>query len=155
LIRVWRLCQARHQASAFSGEGARLFGGRWHFKGQAAVYTASTQSLAALEILAHVDTDLVPNNFVVFAVDIPDQDIAISHVFDSVLPLDWREAYPPLGCQLVGSDWIKQANTAVLMVPSAIIPQENNVILNPAHPDFLKLTIHLPTVFNFDHRLWR
>ncbi len=154
MIRVWRLCQAKHQATAFSGEGARLYGGRWHHKGQATVYAASTQSLAALEILAHVDTDLIPNNFVAFAVDIPDQDIAIEHIAASDLPSDWREAYPPLSCQFIGSQWLSQAKTAVLSVPSAIIPEENNFILNPAHPDFLKLVMQLPAAFNFDHRLW-
>ncbi|MEQ1529302.1 MAG: RES domain-containing protein [Methylococcales bacterium] len=154
-MQVWRLCQAKHQATAFSGEGARLYGGRWHHKGQAAVYTASTQSLAALEILAHIDTDLIPNNFVAFAVDIPDQEIAITQVFATDLPSDWREAYPPLSCQLVGSQWLSQTQTAVLRVPSAIIPQEQNFILNPAHPDFSKLSIHLANAFNFDHRLWR
>jgi len=76
--RVWRLCQAAQQATAFSGDGARRYGGRWNPKGLSAVYTAVTQSLAALEILVHVDTDLVPNDFVLFAVDIPDNAIISS-----------------------------------------------------------------------------
>ena len=72
MLRVWRLCQVAQQATAFSGDGARRYGGRWNSRGLAAVYTAATQSLAALEILVHVDTDLVPNDFMLFAVDIPE-----------------------------------------------------------------------------------
>lgn len=154
MIRAWRLCQAAHQATAFSGDGARRYGGRWNRKGQSAVYAASTQSLAALEILAHVDTDLVPNDFIAFAVDIPDE-IATECVALADLAPNWREAYPPLSCQTLGSTWIEQCRSAVLAVPSAIIPTETNYIFNPEHPDFVSLLVHPPTAFTFDQRLWR
>jgi RES domain-containing protein len=93
LIRVWRLCQTAHQSTAFRGDGARRYAGRWNRKGQAAVYTAATQSLAALEILAHMDTDLVANDYVVFAVDIPD-DVTIERMPLTELPPDWRVNRP-------------------------------------------------------------
>ena len=83
---------------AFSGDGARRYGGRWNPKGQPAVYTAATQSLAALEVLVHVDTDLVPNDFVVFAVDIPNA-LGIEQITLADLPPGWRDEYPPLTCQ--------------------------------------------------------
>jgi RES domain-containing protein len=153
-MRVWRLCQAAHQATAFSGEGARRYGGRWHSKGQAAIYTAATQSLAALEIMVHVDTDLVPNDFVVFAVEIP-TDVAIDKISLSDLPPNWREEYPPQSCQLIGGNWLTHGKSAVLAVPSAVIPDENNFILNPLHPDFVKIKIENAVAFNFDRRLWR
>ena len=154
MIRVWRLCQAAHQATAFSGEGARRYGGRWHHKGQAAIYTAATQSLAALEILVHVDTDLAPNDFVAFAVEIPDV-IVIDKISSTDLPANWREEYPPACCQLLGGNWLNHGKAAVLSVPSAVIPDENNFILNPLHPDFEKLNIQQAVAFSFDRRLWR
>lgn len=137
-----------------SGEGAHRYGGRWNLKGQPAIYTAATLSLAALEILVQVDTDLIPNNFIAFAVDIP-EDIRIERLSPADLPPDWREAYPPQNCQLAGSQWLTRSGSAVLAVPSAIIPEENNHLLNPHHPDFAKISIQLPVAFSFDVRLWR
>jgi RES domain-containing protein len=154
LIRVWRLCQTGHKTSAFSGEGARRYGGRWHHKGQAAVYTASTLSLAALEILVHVDTDLIPNDFVAFAVDIPEDKLEVAKISSSDLPANWRKEYPPFSCQMLGSQWLLQSKTAVIAVPSAVIPEESNFILNPNHPDFAKLQIQPAVAFYFDIRLW-
>jgi RES domain-containing protein len=149
---VWRLCQTAHQSTAFRGDGARRYGGRWNRKGQAAVYTAATQSLAALEVLVHVDTDLVVNDSVVFAVDIPD-DVAIERMLLTELPPDWREEYPPLACQTLGGVWLEQGRSVVLAVPSAIIPAETNYLLNPEHSDFDRLIIQPPTPFKFDPRL--
>lgn len=154
MIRVWRLCQAAYQQDAFSGEGARRYGGRWNNKGQPAVYTAATQSLAALEILVHVDTDLAPNDFVVFAVDIPGKRF-VEYNDPNVLADDWRDRQPPLACQALGSAWLKENKTPVLAVPSAIIPEETNYILNPRHPKFSKLIISPLKPFLFDQRLWQ
>ncbi|MFI3118916.1 MAG: RES family NAD+ phosphorylase [Methylococcaceae bacterium] len=155
MIRVWRLCQSSHQASAFTGEGARRYGGRWNQKGQNVVYTAATRSLAALEIFVHVDTDLILNNFVAFAVDIPDATVAIEIISCNDLASNWRNIYPPFDSQLIGGRWIEQCKTAVLAVPSAVIPEENNYLLNPLHPDFAKLVIHPPVPFTFDLRFWK
>ena len=154
MIRAWRLCQAAHQGTAFTGEGARRYGGRWNHKGQAAVYTAATQSLSALEILVHTDTDLVANDYVVFAVDFP-ADVAIETVLPAELPPRWRDEYPPLACQSLGGAWLEQGRSAVLAVPSAIIPSETNYILTPGHPEFAQLLIQPPAPFTFDPRLWR
>lgn len=118
------------------------------------MYAAATQSLAALEILVHADTDLVANDYIVFAVDIPDE-IRLEDIASADLPPDWREAYPPSACQTLGSAWLEQGRSAVLAVPSAIIPTETNYILNPRHPDFARLVVQLPTTFTFDRRLWR
>ncbi len=154
MIRVWRLCQAAHRAEAFTGEGARRYGGRWNHKGRPAVYTAATQSLAALEVLVHADSDLMPNDFLVFAVDIP-ADSALERLTPDDLPTGWREAYPPETCQTLGDAWLAQGRSAVLAVPSAIIPTETDYLLNPRHPDFTRLLVHSPEPFVFDQRLWR
>jgi RES domain-containing protein len=132
LIRCWRLCQRIHQDKAFSGDGARRYGGRWNQKGQAAVYTAATLSLAALEILVHVDTDLVPNDYVAFAVDIPD-DVPIETFAEIVSETEYQTAHFSLTCQKYGSEWLDKGRSAVLEVPSVVIPKEKNIILNPVH----------------------
>lgn len=154
MLRVWRLCQAAQQATAFSGDGARRYGGRWNPRGLPAVYAAATQSLAALEILVHVDTDLVPNDFMLFAVDIP-ESVPVTRIMLEDLEPDWRSEYPPRSLQARGSVWLQSLVSAVLEVPSAIIPVEHNFILNPLHPDFQRLVIHPPEPFICDRRLWR
>lgn len=144
-----------HGAVAFSGEGARRYGGRcWNPKGRAAVYTASSLSLAALEILVHADSDLLGNEFLAFAVDIP-EDLAVERLELSGLPASWREEYPPLACRGLGGAWLERGGSAVLAVPSAVVPVETNYLLNPDHADFARLRIQAPTVFQFDARLWQ
>lgn len=154
MIRVWRLCQAVHEAAAFSGEGARRYGGRWNDKGRTAVYTAATQSLAMLEILVHADSDLLESEYAVFAVDIP-EEVAIERIALDSLPVRWQEEHPPLVCRSLGNAWLERARSAVLAVPSAIVPVEINYLLNPIHPDFAKLNLHPPFWYRFDQRLWR
>ena len=143
-----------HQTNAFSGEGAARYGGCWNSPGLSAVYVAGSLSLAALEVLVHVDTDLVPNDFVAFAVDIP-EELPSESISLSELPENWRDEYPSEHCRRQGDEWLLTGSTAVLWVPSAIIPNETNAILNPRHQDFGQLGIHPADSFQFDHRLWR
>lgn len=140
------------QMTSGDTEGARQYGGRWNPKGLAAVYLAASQSLAALEMLVHVDTDLVPNDFLLFALDIPDA-VGVSRVHPKQLPEGWRVEYPPTTLQKMGGAWLKNLSSAVLQVPSAIIPEESNFVLNPQHPDVHRLQIHEPRSFFFDARL--
>ena len=140
---VYRLTSARF--SRCDGEGARLYGGRWNSKGRAVVYAAATQSLAALEILAHAAA--LGEDYVVIGIDIP-ADLAVEEVRSGDLArwelADTRES---------GDRWVEQCRTAVLKVPSKVIPAEANYILNPAHPGFLRLGIATPEPFRFEERL--
>jgi RES domain-containing protein len=154
LIQAWRLCQAAHIATAFNGDGARLYGGRWNNKGQPVIYTASSLSLAALEVLAHADTDLVPNDFFSFAVSIPDDKIVVERLDPNKLSADWRVQYPPLSCQQAGNEWLAHGKSAILSVPSVLIPGEWNFLLNPTHKDFKRCVVSPPQPFQFDSRLW-
>jgi RES domain-containing protein len=153
-MRVWRLVTGLFIKDAFTGEGARIAGGRWNPKGVPVVYTASSLSLAALELLVHTDADLLPDDLQYFAVDIPD-DIAISTVAIDSLPSNWR-AYPaPEALQNIGAEWIAKGRSAVLSVSSAVIPEENNYLLNPLHADFSRIRWEKPKPFYFDTRLRR
>ena len=138
------------KAQAFSGEGARLFGGRWNAEGRAVVYTSSSLSLAALETLAHADKRRFERNYVVFRLELP-QDL-ITSVADEELPDDWQARVSSLGARALGERWLLEGS-AVLEVPSVIVPLEKNYLLNPQHEDFGKITIGPPQTFKFDARL--
>jgi RES domain-containing protein len=150
-MRAYRITKRRHVLSAFSGEGAKAYGGRWNRPGTPVVYAAQSRALAALEALAHFGGAERRIAFVIFEIDIPDELILRLDV--STLPPDWRSPEPRAGTQDVGSDWQSHARSAALMVPSVLIPQEHCVLLNPEHPDTTLLMVGYPEAFEFDGRL--
>ncbi len=138
MLTVWRLVTARFAATAFSGEGARLYGGRWNRKGVPLVYTAGSQSLAALEML--VQDEPLRARYVMIPVRIP-KGVRIRHVKIEDLPPDWRDLAAREQLQAIGTEWAKKRASAVMSVPSAVIPSEFNYLLNPLHPDFERIEI--------------
>ena len=150
MLTVWRLVTARFAGSAFSGEGARLYGGRWNRKGIPLVYAAGSQSLAMLEIL--VQDEPLRAHYVMISARIP-KALKIEHIKPEKLPADWRDLAAREQLQAIGSDWAKRHASAVLAAPSALIPAEINYLLNPLHPDFKKLVIGKPESFITDLRL--
>lgn len=147
---AWRILKEKHAAKAFSGEGARLFGGRWNSRGVPLVYTSSTKSLAALETLVHLNPPVL---FDYVAIRIEFDEALIETVPPKSLPADWRVEPPPPSSKAVGDRWVREGRSAVLALPSVIIPAELNYLLNPAHPDFRKISIGKPEPFAFDPRL--
>lgn len=150
----YRLVTRRYASEAWTGSGANLHGGRWNHKGHPAVYVASSVSLAALEMLVHVHNDTILNQYRLFSIEIPDKDI--EHLDKQWLPPDWQENPAPLSTMDLGTAWLDASSAVALVLPSCVIPLENNAILNPLHPDFSNL---LKTVkehpFSFDPRLAR
>ncbi len=121
--------------------------------GRAVVYAASTTSLAALELLVHADVEDMPAGYITIPVDIP-KSLKFESVEISRLPKYWRDSAPfPRECQAIGDAWITSKRTAILAVPSVVVPRERNYLLNPGHPDFRKLIIGKPEAFEFDERL--
>jgi len=116
------------------------------------VYTAGTLSLATLEMLVQ-DGKLLAN-YVVIPATIPSR-LKIEHVNPNDLPEDWRSAESREQLRVIGAEWIKRASSAVLAVPSAVIPAEANYLLNPLHPSFKKIVIGAPQEFETDLRLPR
>jgi RES domain-containing protein len=152
MLTVWRIVTARHAATAFSGEGARLHGGRWNPPGVPVVYTTGTLSLATLEMLVQ-DGKLLAN-YVVIPAMIPTR-LKIERIELDDLPEDWRSTESRERLRDIGAEWIKRASSAVLAVPSAVIPTEINYLLNTLHPSFLKIVIGDPQEFETDLRLPR
>ena len=150
-MRIWRIAIAA--LDAFDGEGARRYGSRWTPKGVAVVYASATLSLAALERFVHTDPDLEPPDLVAVAVD-ADSAIPVQSLDPGALPADWRTYPAPESLAHFGAQWVTSAGTAILAVPSAVIPHERNYLLNPAHSDFGRLMIGSPEPFSFDPRMW-
>lgn len=137
-------------ATAFDGEGARLYGGRWHSAGRAVVYTSASTSLGLLEQLVHAEEGLPPS-YLTIPVTIR---MELVETLDRIkLPSKWRVSPPPHGLQRIGNEWADSLRSCILEVPSVIVPHESNYILNPKHPDFSSLEIGDPISLETDPRL--
>lgn len=150
-MRAFRIVKKRHALTAFSGEGARAYGGRWNHPGIPMVYAAQTRALAALESLAHYGGAERRMAFVTFEIEIPGK-LAI-HVEVAALPRNWRSDEPSASTQGLGSEWQLSGRSAALVVPSVLVPQEFCVLVNPEHPDIDKIMVTYPEPFEFDSRL--
>jgi RES domain-containing protein len=146
---AWRIVKARHAATAFTGEGAAKTGGRWNSRGVFVIYTSGTKSLATLESLVHLNPPLT-FNYVAFRLRFDESLVGIFNIKN--LPADWRDEPPPPSTKALGDTWVKAARSPVLALPS-VITGETNYLLNPAHPDFKKISIGRAKPFVFDPRL--
>ncbi|MCM2477951.1 RES family NAD+ phosphorylase [Serpentinimonas maccroryi] len=149
---VWRITTARFADSAFSGEGARRYGGRWNPKGWAVVYAAATPSLALLELL--VQDDPLRAHYVLIPAHIP-LDIPETLIEAAQLPADWRSIAARPALQEIGQAWLHSGSTALLSVPSAVLPAERNHLINPRHPDFGRIVLGPAQSLQTDTRLLR
>ena len=151
---VHRICKAKYASTIFSGAGGMESSGRWHHKGLPIVYTAQTLSLCALEYLVHLGRRDSNIALVSAQLTISD-DIPVKGLDVSTLPANW-DAWPPLEATMaIGDAWLAESKSAVLKVPSALIPAESNFLLNPRHPDFAQVSrsASMPARFTFDKRL--
>jgi RES domain-containing protein len=147
-IRAYRILKRKFVGTAFSGEGARRYGGRWNSTGVAVVYTSSASSLAILEWRVHL-TQWPGPPLVIIGLEF-DASLVWS---PTKLPANWQQWPHPKTNATVGDEWVRSGRSAVLKLPSAVAPNEFNFLLNPAHPDFAKVRIGKPQVFKADPRL--
>ena len=151
---VWRICEARHAATAFKGIGAEMTGGRWNPIGYKVVYTSSTLTLAKLEFFVQLTSRDAPDDLVYIMATVPD-DVSQEEIRLSQLPKGWT-AYPATRTtKNRGTDWLKQGKSLILSVPSAVTPEERNFLINPLHPEFKRLSIAKPVPLRFDRRMWK
>ncbi|MBI5327029.1 MAG: RES family NAD+ phosphorylase [Deltaproteobacteria bacterium] len=150
---AWRLIKETHIKDAFTGEGARLYGGRWNHRGIPAVYISESLSLSILEQFVHLGFEGKDIRFAYIQVHIP-QNVRIDKVRAHVLPADWRSEPAPNSTKEMGSGWLEAARFAVLKVPSVIVPVEYNYVLNPSHPDFKEIKISKSEPYCLDQRMW-
>ncbi len=134
-----------------SGRGAALYGGRWNNKDTYVVYTAESRALALLEAVVHIGK--VPaEGFCIATIDIPDNSIEIFQA--EKLPGDWQTNPPPNYLKAIGDYFIKSKKYLALAIPSAIMMEEHNYLLNPMHPDFKKVKIISERPIRVDDRLF-
>ena len=153
-MHVWRICRERHVPDAFDGIGAEKYGGRWNHKGYRLVYTSTSLSLASLELFVHVEPHSMPDDLCAVVAHVADkatrEELKISE-----LPANWRDYPAPASLQDIGSQWIRETRSLLLIVPSAVNPEENNILINPAHSDFRTVTDIVSKPFHFDPRMWK
>ena len=153
----WRIAApefAQAPEDMLSGEGARLYGGRWNSPGTAAVYLGDSLALAALELLVRLMNREVLETFRKIPVNIPEEDRILTRVDASDLSPGWQFARPA-ETRSIGDAWFESRLTPVLQVPSAVISVETNFIVNPLHEDIGALSTGQITDFQFDSRLTR
>ena len=151
-MRVWRLCRALRARDSLSGGGGAHTSGRWHLRGTRIVYTSATLSLAALEVLVHVNRANAPPDLVAVEIDLP-SSLRIERLPGTQFPAGWDAHPSPVAGQELGTRWVASCRSPVLRVPSAVIPRESNYLLNPTHPYFSRVHIVGRTPFSFDSRL--
>lgn len=133
-VRAYRLVKTRWAGSAFDGEGARQYGGRWNSPGKACVYVASSESLAILEVLVHLQRHHTLRSYTLFEITLNASQLA--RLDAAALPANWREDPAPPATARLGDAWLAAGTHLALIVPSTIVPRESNFVLNPAHPAF-------------------
>ncbi len=133
-----------------SGTGARLYGGRWNSEGRSMVYLASSRSLAVLEALVHLSPTNIPTNFCIMTIDAPDDVLEIPV---EQLPKNWNEYPEHTSLKLIGNDFLIKQKHLLLKVPSAIVKEEYNYLLNPLHKNAGLVKIISTQPFAFDQRL--
>ena len=148
---AWRIVKPEHAHDAFSGRGAKLYGGRWNPRGVAIVYTSATLSLATLELLVGTPRPQRLPEYSTFRCRVP--DAMIEELNPAMLPEAWRSYPAPPQLQQMGSEWVTHLRSAALLVPSAVIESEMNLLLNPSHPDFPRIDIDEMPPLRFDLRL--
>lgn len=134
-----------------TGEGARLYGGRWNKKGTRALYTAESRSLATVEYLVHLPLQIMPQQMCIAELELPNNEFDTITLND--LPSDWY-SYPASDTLIeIGEKWLHENKTLYLKVPSAVVKNEWNIIINPQHKHFHKVKIISVEDYTFDSRL--
>jgi RES domain-containing protein len=156
-MRVWRICRAPYADEAFSGEGARRFGGRWNSRGVRMVYASTSLSLAAIELFVHLEPGQAPSDLVYLSATLPDGEPART-IQQTELPPDWWSddiAVSGESARELGDAWIRSRSSLAMQVPSVPIRVEWNVLLNPLHSRMSEMQIEPAQPFVFDARMFQ
>jgi RES domain-containing protein len=149
---VYRLCKKSY-INDLSGRGAEINGGRWNNKGRPVLYTACSRALAVLEVAVHVPLGIIPIDYFMTLIEIPDIGISKIKIID--LPANWSRNPIVKTTQYIGDDFLKANKHLVLQVPSATVPGDFNYLINPVHSDFKLVKVALAEPFEFDTRLFK
>ncbi len=148
---VYRIAKTKH-IHDLSGSGARSYGGRWNDKGIAVIYASESRALATVEYLVHVPLSIVPSHISITSIKIPDR-IRPKEISVSDSPANWRDYPPPSELATPGTHWALTNDTLLLRVPSAVVEQEFNILINPSHRDMRQVTISQTEEHKLEGRL--
>ena len=151
---AWRLIKTRYAASAFDGEGARVYGARWNSRGTRVAYASNSSALAVLEVVVHLSGGGgSPAGYSLISAKVP--DAMIEDLDPALLPKDWNVSPIPPSVQLLGDQWIASGRSLALRVPSVNVEGGFNLLINPEHKSFARISVASIAPFAFDRRLLR
>lgn len=151
-MRAYRLIKERYVDNPLDAQGAKIFGGRWNSKGLAAVYASDSIALSALEILVHLHRNDILNYYCLCEITLPEEALMV--LAKDTLPDGWQDDPPSATTQMIGDEWLQSKQSLVLSVPSTVVPQQSNLLINPEHDDFPALSAAMIVrPFVFDPRL--
>jgi RES domain-containing protein len=148
---AWRITKTKFASNPLSAEGARRYGGRWNSPGVSVVYFAESISLAVLEVLVRVQATRVIDAYSLVRIDF--ESSLVQSMVASAVPLTWADFPAPGELQALGDAWVESSKSALLRVPSATVPLEHILLLDPEHPDCAQLSVSQPIPFRLDPRL--
>ena len=148
---AWRICRRAHRA--LDGEGARRYGGRWNTAGRPVIYASTSRALAVLELLVHVDVNDAPPDLYLLELSVP--DAAAERLDVGRLPATWARVPEHPACRAAGDAWLTAGKSLALLVPSAPVAEEWNLLINPVHPRFGQVKLKRQRKFTFDPRIVR
>lgn len=148
---VWRIARRPYALDRF-GIGAREDGGRWNRPGTSVIYAGGTIAIAALEKFVHL-AGVIPPDLVLVRIELPDGYSALSLTVAD-LPKDWDLLPPGPASMVFGTRWARENRSLVLYVPSVLVPEERNAVLNPGHPEFAGVKMTIERDFRFDPRMF-
>jgi len=137
-----------------TGFGAKLYGGRWNHRGSAIIYTSETRALATIEYLVHVSMANMPRDLSMAVLEVPDA-LASERIQAASLPKNWRDFPAPPELADLGTRWAQSERSLLFIVPSAVVPQEHNILINPLHPDMERVALRTVETYDMDQRLFR
>lgn len=148
---VFRIARKRY-IHDLTGQGAKLYGGRWNPKGIAVIYASETRALALVEYLVHVSWPQLPIDLQISTLQIP-EGLNPEVISSKQLPKNWRVYPPPEKLAPLGAQWVRANRCLLLQVPSAVLDREHNTLINPAHPDMSRVKIGEVQDLKVDRRL--
>lgn len=151
MLAGWRLVKWALAPTVFDGEGARLHGGRWNSPGTRVAYASESVALATLEVLVHLQASAMLPFYALAPLRFPAALVAV--LDPAALAPDWKRFPASPETRAIGDRWVQEGRSAVLRVPSAVVPSASNFLLNPAHPDFTRIVVEPPAPYDFDPRL--
>lgn len=152
---VWRIATdaPTYEADDMTGAGAKLTGGRWNEKGVSVVYAAENRSLACLETIVHLNAGGLPLNRYLVEVNIPDDVWGAREEVNATKLVGW-DARPASRTSIgFGTEWARSRRTPILVVPSVVVPEEANVLVNPLHPSSASLIARKVRLWTYDPRV--